>query len=154
MKNRKITLLPDAVDNNYNGMTIAKWIFYLLTIVTIARSLIHLAAPDGGAGTIATIPLDTYTEGGAAAVISIFSLWGLSQLLMGIFYVIVSFKYKSLIPLMYGFLIVEYLGRIIIFNIKPIETIGQAPGDIGNYIFVPLCTLMLILSLIQGKKNG
>ncbi len=41
-------------------------------------------APDGGAQSIATIPLDSYTANGADTVILIFSYWGLSQLIIGI----------------------------------------------------------------------
>lgn len=88
--------------------------------MTVARSLIHLFAPDRGAQTIATTPLDTFTNEGVSAVILIFSLWGLSQLIMGIFYVIASWRYKSLIPLMYLFIFIEYLMRLILGALKPI----------------------------------
>ena len=34
-------ILPKTVDNTYQGRKIAIWFFYVLTIVTIVRSLIH-----------------------------------------------------------------------------------------------------------------
>ena len=40
---------------------------------------------DGGAQSIAKLPLDTFTQNGADTVVSLFSLWGLSQLLSGLF---------------------------------------------------------------------
>jgi len=64
--------------NTYHGNPIAKWAFVLITIVTVARSLVHIFAHDGGAQSIATIPLDSFTAGGADVVILIFSLWGFS----------------------------------------------------------------------------
>ena len=73
--------------------------------MTVVRSLIHLLKDDGGAQSIANIPLDQYSEHAANGIIAVFSLWGLSQLIMGIFYVIIALKYKSMIPLMYIFLI-------------------------------------------------
>ena len=82
-------MLPEQLTNAYRGRPIAKWFFVVLTIMTVARSLIHILAPDGGAQSIATIPLDTYTESGSAAVVLIFALWGLSQLLIGIIYILV-----------------------------------------------------------------
>ncbi|MCR9287139.1 MAG: hypothetical protein NXI23_07070 [Bacteroidetes bacterium] len=140
-------ILPDVVDNNYKGNKIALWFFYLITAITVVRSCIHIFKHDGGAQSIATIPLDTYTNGGAEAVIFIFAYWGLSQLLFGILYVIVAMKYKSLIPLMYLSLLVEYGGRFIISLFKSLETVGQAPGGVANYIFPILCLIMFFLSI-------
>ncbi len=111
-------------------------------------------APDGGAQTIATIPLNTFTSEGANTVIFIFSLWGLSQLIMGIFYVIVSLRYKSLIPLMYLFIFIEYLMRLILGTLKPIETSGTAPGAIINFIFPPLVIVLFLLSLNTKKSKN
>lgn len=146
-------VLPKEINNNYEGRKIALYLFYLFTIMTLVRSLIHIFAPDGGAQTIATIPLDTFTNEGASAVILIFSLWGLSQLIMGIFYVIVSWRYRSLIPLMYLFIFIEYLMRFILGTLKPIETSGTAPGAIINFIFPPLVIILLLLSLDSRKAK-
>ena len=148
--NDKIKVLPKVIDNQYKGSIIAKQVFLLITILTVIRSLIHVLAPDGGAQSIATIPLDTYTQAGAASVIMIFSLWGLSQLLMGVVYLVVYLRYKSLIPAMYVLLIAEYIMRIVIGMMKPIETVGTAPGGAGNWIIVPLCIIMLVLSLTKN----
>ena len=146
-------VLPKEVNNNYEGRKIALYFFYLFTIMTVVRSLIHMFAPDGGAQTIATIPLDTFTNEGASTVILIFSLWGLSQLIMGIFYVIVSLRYKSLIPLMYLFIFIEYLMRLILGTLKPIETSGTAPGAIINFIFPPLVLILFLLSINFRKPS-
>ena len=139
-------ILPKVADNNYNGHVIALWFFYLITIVTIVRSCIHIFKNDGGAQSIATIPLDTYTKGGAEAVIFIFAYWGLSQLMFGLLQGIVAVKYKGLIPLMYLFLLFEYVARFGISLFKSLETTGQAPGGVINYIFPFLFIIMFFLS--------
>ena len=79
-------LFPGAFDNHFPGQRIALWVFYALTVLTLWRSWHHLRAPDGGAQSIATIPLDSYPAGAAATVIGIFALWGLSQLVIGLLY--------------------------------------------------------------------
>jgi hypothetical protein len=140
-------VFPRQLSNDYRGSPIAKWAFLLIAIVTIVRSLIHAFAPDGGAQSIATIPLDSYSQAGAATVILVFALWGLSQLLMGFVYIVVFWRYRALLPLMYVLLIVEYGMRIVLGVMKPIETAGTAPGKVGNLVIVPLAVLMLILSL-------
>jgi len=147
-------ILPKTVDNTYQGRKIAIWFFYVLTIVTIVRSLIHTFSADGGAQSIATIPLDTYSNEAARTVILIFSFWGLSQLIMGIFYAIVSLRYKSLIPLMYIFIFCEYSFRVILGHLKPIATTGTPPGEIGNYILIPLSLLLFLFSIMKNDRRS
>jgi len=144
-------ILPDTIDNTYKGNKIVLWFFYLITAVTVVRSCIHIFKYDGGAQSIATIPLDTFTEGGAAVVILIFAYWGLSQLMFGIIQVIVALKYKSLIPLMYLMLVIEWAGRFVISLFKTIETTGQAPGGIGNIVLPIVCFIMFFLSINKRK---
>ena len=140
-------ILPETIDNTFKGNKIALWFFYLITAMTVVRSCIHIFKYDGGAQSIATIPLDTFTEGGTAVVILIFAYWGLSQLMFGILQVIVALKYKSLIPLMYLMLVFEWAGRFVIALFKRIETTGQAPGGIGNMVLPIICLVMFFLSL-------
>jgi hypothetical protein len=146
-------LLPQPITNHYRGAPVARWVFALLTVITIARSLAHILLPDGGAGSIATIPLDSFTTNGAATVVHIFALWGLSQLLFGLLYIVVLWRYQGLIPLMYLFILVEYVGRLLLAWAKPIVTDGTAPGAIGNFVLIPLALLMLALSL-REEKHG
>ena len=151
MKKIMNTLLPTPITNHYQGHSLAKWVFVLITIVTIIRSIIHIVALDGGAQSIATIPLQLYSSAASDTIIMMFALWGLSQLLVGLMFVVVLFRYQSLIPAMYGVLIIEYTLRIIIGVMKPIETVGTAPGGVANYVIVPVALLMFIMSLRQSK---
>lgn len=153
MKNRNIRILPKTIDNIYKGSKISKYTFLFLTIITITRSLIHIIAVDGGAQSIATIPLNNYSTAAASTVILMFALWGLSQLLMSIVYVVVYLKYQSLIPAMYILLIIEYSMRLVIGIMKPIETIGTAPGGIGNYILIPVCFILFLMSVKVSENH-
>lgn len=145
-------IFPKTINNDFTGQKIALFGFYILTAVTIWRSQHHLFSADGGAQSIATIPLDQLTEKGAAAVIGVFALWGLSQLIIGLIYLIVCLRYRSLVPLMYVLMFFEYLFRATyIPAFKPIPTIGIAPGAAGNLPFILLSLGMLVLSLMQPK---
>ena len=62
----KIKLLPSPVDNCFRGIKISQYAFLLITFATIVRSLIHVFALDGGAQSIATIPLASYSAQAAA----------------------------------------------------------------------------------------
>ena len=140
-------LFPRVAANEYHGAPLAGWALAAMTLVTLGRSLAHIVLPDGGAQSIATIPVDDFSANGAAALIHIFSQWGLSQLLFGVFYVIVLLRYRCLIPLMWLFILVEYAGRLLLGFAKPVELSGTAPGAVGNYVFIPLALIMLVLAL-------
>ena len=146
-------LFPKTITNNYRGAPIAKWVFVAITVLTIGRSLAHILLPDGGAQSIATIPLDDFTANGAAAVIHIFALWGLSQLMFGLLYALVLWRYQALIPLMWLFIMIEYGGRLLLTFAKPFEIVGTAPGAVGNYVFIPLALIMLVLSLREMQHD-
>ena len=150
-KEDRVRMFPKQVDNIFQGHKIAAIIFLLITFVTIARSCIHILAPDGGAGSIAGINVSV--EGGSN-IISTFAFWGLSQLLMGFVYLVVFFRYKSLIPFMYLLLFVEYSGRTVLGFIKPLEVTHIPPGAFFDYVMIPLAIIMLILSLKRPKKKN
>ena len=143
-------VLPDQIDNQFSGYQVSLWFFYLLTAVTLWRSQHHLFAPDGGAQTIATIPLDRYSKKASSTIIGVFALWGLSQLIIGLLYLITCIKYSSLIPLFYLLAIIEYAVRAVYMPMcKPIETLGTAPGAMINTPFVIVFSVMFMLSIWQ-----
>jgi hypothetical protein len=146
-------ILPGTIDNAYQGNAIAKYLFYIIVVFTMVRSIIHIFSADGGAQSIATIPLNSFSPDNAAnTVVFLFALWGLSQLIMGGFYAIVAIRYKSLIPLMYAFIALEYTMRILLGHMKPISISGVAPGEIGNYILVPVSLILFIVSIMRRKS--
>jgi hypothetical protein len=152
MKSKRMSILPKSLNNEYHGHFISKHTFLIITVASIIRSLIHIFAADGGAQSIATIPLENYSIEAASTIIMMFALWGISQLLMGIVFAYVYIKVKSLIPAMYVLLILEYSMRILVGIMKPIITVETAPGAYGNFIMVPLSILMLYLSLRNSKS--
>ncbi len=146
-------LFPTQIDNTYAGYPIAKYVFYLLTAMTLVRSLIHIISNDGGAQSIATIPLSQFSEAAASVIILIFAYWGISQLLIGLLYLLVCVRYQALIPLMYFVSVIEYSLRMVLGHLKPISTISVAPGAIGNYVLPILCLGMFILSMTARRKK-
>ena len=147
-------IFPKELNNDYKGYKFVLYVFFALTALTLWRSQHHLFSADGGAQTIATIPLDTFTTSGAAAVIGVFGLWGLSQLIIGMIYLIVSLRYRAMIPLMYLLMFVEYFVRTVYFPLaKPIPTAGTAPGATGNLPLMIIAFVMLGFSVITPRKR-
>ena len=55
-------VFPTAANNDYQGSYAVVWILSAITVIEIIRSLIHILKDDGGAQSIATIPLDRYPK--------------------------------------------------------------------------------------------
>ena len=147
-------LFPRTIDNHFPGHSVALWLFYPITLITIARSLIHIFSSDGGAQSIATIPLDSFTSAGAASVVAIFAQWGLSQLLVGGLFALVLLRYRAMIPLMYLLILLEYAGRLGVGAMKPIVTMDTAPGGPGSIVMVVIAIIGIVLSLRLPHRFG
>jgi hypothetical protein len=142
------TLLPPVLDASHRAHPGIVAAFGLLVVVTLARSLAHLLLPDGGAQSIATIPLQAFDPAAADAVVFVFALWGLAQALMGLVYVVALVRYQALIPFGLALMVIEYVARLAIGRARPIETLGTPPGEIGTYVMIPLALGLLVWSLV------
>ena len=149
------SLFPDKFDNEFRGYKFSLLIFYLLTAVTLWRSQHHVFSADGGAQSIATIPLDSYSSAASDTVVTVFSLWGLSQLILALMYLLSCFRYKSMIPLFYLLAALEYFVRFAYIGFfKPIETVGTAPGAMINMpLTLVFLGLMFFALKVPGKKS-
>jgi hypothetical protein len=141
-------LWPKSASGDYDNSKIAYWVFVFLSVMSFVRSCIHTFAPDGGAGSIATLDLSQ----GAENIIFAFGLWGVSQILYAVIQLAVAFRYKTLIPFMYVILFFETAGRMWVGHTKPPIYAQMPPGGISNYILLPLTALMLFL-LFWPRKN-
>lgn len=143
-------IFPERIDNHYRGHKLALWFFVPITFMKVAISLVHIFYEDGGAQSISTIPLDTYTSGAAENVIAIFSRMGLDQLLLGLLFVVVLFRYRAMIPLMYVLIIVGYIAREGIVYMKPLVLAGTSGASTPALVLTVLSISGLVLSL-RGK---
>jgi hypothetical protein len=150
-------IIPNEASNKTTIGKINIILFGIVTIATLLRSMAHVFLPDGGANSIATLITFTENPDPDAVIHFVFSLWGLSQLLMGFFYILVLAKYRNLIPLMWVFILMEYSGRVLIGTVlKPLGEyyfVGTAPGEIGNYIAIPFALVMIIYSIYEATSK-
>lgn len=144
-------VFPTHFANEFTGHRLSLWFFYALTVLTLWRSQHHLFTADGGAQSIASIPLDSFSTSAGATVVSVFALWGLSQLIVGLIYLVVCFRYRSMIPLMLLLGAFEYLMRLVYVGVfKPIETVETAPGVLMN---LPLLIILLLMFFLSVQRT-
>ena len=142
-------LLPQAIDNTYRGYKLALWLFALTVLVKVGISLASIFNGYHAASSADGIPLDTFTPTGVQAVVTLFALLGNAQLMIGLLCVLVLFRYRAMIPLMFVLLLLEYLTRRLILQFMPIATTAAPPGLFVNLALLALMIVGLVLSLLN-----
>jgi hypothetical protein len=140
-------LPPSTAD--YKGPRLAFYFLVLIAITSTIRSLIHILAPDGGANSIAGLPIQV---AGGPNLIAMFGQWGVSQLILAVFYWLAIVRYRFLVPFMLAIVSLEQALRIGVGHLKPIEVAAAPPGEIGSYILLPLSLIALALSTRHSES--
>ncbi len=120
-----------------------------LSLITV-RSVLHLFLPDGGAQSIATIDI---SGSSGVNIIALFGQWGASQLLLAALLWVLILRYPGFIPLALLVLAIEPFARGLAGHLKPILTVGIAPGAALNWVAAPPLLLMLWLSLCPASTR-
>jgi hypothetical protein len=134
-------LLPQRVDNTYRGYKLALWLFALVVVMKLAMSLNSIFNGYVVASSADGIPLDTFPAAAAQTIVSLFAIWGLAQLMMCLLYILVLARYRSMVPFMLAFLLLEHLSRKLLLQFVPMVRTGTPPGF---YINLGLLTLMIV----------
>lgn len=136
------------VQQDYSGPKVAFYFLILIAAVSTARSLVHIFAADGGAGSIAGIAVDV---AGGENIIAMFAQWGVSQLVLALVYWLVILRYRYLTPLALLAVVLEQVLRIGAGQIKPLDVAAPPPGAIGSELVLPLALVALVISLWGNK---
>ncbi|ASY20936.1 hypothetical protein A1sIIA65_01510 [Candidatus Planktophila dulcis] len=134
----------------FEGFRIIRLIAALYMSVMVARSCIHLFAPDGGAQSIAGI--DTSVEGGNN-IIAIFHQWGAIQLILAILLIVLFFRYPGLTPLILLTLTLDPVLRFVAGQQMSLTTTGTPPGEALNGVSLYLLLVLFLGSLWNKKPN-
>lgn len=150
-------ILPKLVDDRYLGSKIALYGFYPILAIYTFRSIVHFLKEDAGLRDIASIitfPLVDNLD--PNNVIYLFgSLWGASQLLLLLFYVVIITRYKSLLSFLWITVILDVLFRFISGYLHPLTFEYYSytpPGKLSNLPILIYSLVMLNFSLKHSKK--
>ncbi len=137
-------LLPASTNDQYAGALVAAHFLTLFSVLTIIPGCIHTLAPDGGAGTIAGIDLSQ----NGRVIIAVFAWAGATQIAFGLTTLIISRRYRNLVPLMLGLAIVERsLHALNAWLLKGANAPHHPPEHYAVLLGLPLLVGALLLSL-------
>jgi hypothetical protein len=146
-------ILPRRIDNTYRGHPLAVWLFVPVVVLKTGIALGAIFNGHAAAQSADGIPLDTFGAGGAEAVLALFAIWGLSQLVFSVLGTLALIRYRALIPFMFVLLLLEHLARRGILWVKPIARIGSPPGVYINLVILALMVVGLALSLRSRAES-
>jgi hypothetical protein len=149
-------IFPKQFDNAYRGHWLAIWLLVPIVLGKSAMGINSIINTRMVAMSADGLPLDSYAGGGAEAVVTLFSLWGLSNLLLGLQGVVVLIRYRAMIPFMYLLLLVQQIGGKALVLMHPFARTGVFTAQLGAGFILALLALTLIgfvLSL-QNKESA
>ena len=133
-------ILPETINNDFNGSKIALYGFYPILAMMIFRSLTHFLSESAGLVNIANINILPLIDGiNPNNLVYLFaSLWGASQLILTLLIIVIFLKYKSLLPLLWIILIIDILFRFVSGSIHPLTEEYYSVVPPGRLSQVPL----------------
>ena len=150
-------ILPQRIDNTYRGHPLAVWLLIPIVFLKTGMALGTIFNGRGVAQSADNIPLDSFGAAGAEAVVALFAIWGLSQLVFSVLGVLALTRYRAMIPFLFVLLLLEHLARRWILLVKPIARTATPPGIYVNLVILALMIVGLALSLRAEKgdsRNG
>lgn len=139
--------LPQTADNTFRGQKLALWLLGLLALLKGVMGLNTIFNTRSVAISADGIPLDTFTPAAAQAVVSLFALLGLSNLVISLLCIVALVRYRALIPALFTFLLLEYLSRKLILYAMPLVSTETSTASIISLVLPTLMIAGLALSL-------
>ncbi|GAB3380302.1 hypothetical protein [Lysobacter fragariae] len=147
-------LFPAIVDNRFRGHVLALWLFVPLALMKVMLGMVHILRADGGAQSVSTMPLDTYSAGAAQNIIALMARMGLEQALLGGVFLVVLLRYRALVPLMYLVAVVHALGSYEVKAMKPLALAGVSGASTMHTVIAVVSVVGLLLSLVGGYRTA
>jgi len=144
-------ILPPSTNDQYAGAKVSAWFLTLAAALTIIPGAIHYFLPDGGAGVIGGVDLSTRAD----VIIAIFAWYGAMQMPFGALLLIISLRYRTLVPLCLLLAAVQQgLGAFAGWVFKATASGHHPPEHYGSLIGTALGIVFFALSLGGRKPYG
>jgi len=144
-------LFPEQFDNRFQGHRLALWLlglFVALKLVMSVNSILNTASVAAGAD---GFRLESYGGDGATAVLMLFALVAVGQLMLALLALTALARYRAMVPFVYLLLVLDQIGRKIL--VQAYDT-ARASETAGSYVSVGLFALLalgMVLSLV-GRR--
>ena len=143
-------LVPRQASNDYRGGAVAFYGFCVFFALHVFKSTVHFLKPDSGVNSIASIMVFEGNPDPNNIIYMFSAVGGLTQMMWVILFGLVLWRYRNLIPLMLGFLVVEKLFGFVVGWMHPLtpEYFERTPpGKLAAVPTLLICCALLFLAL-------
>ncbi len=145
-------LLPLQADNHFQGRKLGLWLLGILLLLLTAMGVNSVFNGYYVATNVDGLPLNSYTAAGAQAVVSFYAIWGLAQLIIIAFSIVVLVRYRALVSFVFLLLLIEQVFWRVIHHALPIAKPGVSHGSWFLNALLALTVFGFLLSL--WKRRG
>jgi len=149
-------LVPQQANNDYRGGTVPLFGFCLLVAQKLFSATVHLLKHDSGKNSIGGMIRFEGMPDPNEVIYAIGSVSGANEMLLVLLFALVLWRYRNLIPLMLGFVVVEQLLRLIVRTLHPLgpDYFEHTPPAVLAWLPILLFSaLMLFLSIRRSMKH-
>lgn len=145
-------LFPATIDNKFRGHWVGFWILAPVLFLKLGIAAGSLLTP-ANANKADAIDLSSFSPAALQAETTSTALLGLLHLAIGLFAVLAMIRYRAMVPLIYLWLIAEFLARRVVLTVYPIDrTPGTSSGSVVNIVLLSLMVLGLLLSIWRRRN--
>jgi hypothetical protein len=147
-------LFPAQFDNRFEGWRAALWLLGLLLFLRLAMSLNSIFNTEAVAAGADKFPLASYGADGASAVLMLFALHSLAELMLVAVGIAALVRYRTMVPFVFLLLTTEHVGRRLIVQAWAIERSAPTTAAyVINYGMLALLVVGLALSLLPRRNR-
>ncbi len=121
-------VFPKQFDNTYRGHWLAIWLFVVVMLLTAAQGAFVMLMTRQTLPTADGISLDSLGATGVSLVVSITAILGLFTLILPVQSVVVLFRYRAMIPLMFLCLLILDASNRVLLRLHPIVRTAPCSG--------------------------
>jgi DMSO reductase anchor subunit len=140
-------LFPRIIDNQFRGRWLGYWLLGPVLFLKVGIAVASIMTPRT-ANKADAIDLSTFSEAALRDAATSTALLGLLHLCIGLFCLLAMIRYRAMVPLIYLWLVAEFLGRRVILEFYPMDrTPGPSSGSIVNLALLAMMALGFAFSV-------
>lgn len=144
-------LFPRVIDNRFRGQWAGYWLLAPVLFVKLGIAVGSILTP-GNANRADAIDVSSYSPAALHGATTSTALLGLLHLCIGLFGVLAMIRYRAMVPLIYLWLLGEFLGRRVVLELYPMaRTPGTSSGSIVNLALLAMMLIGLGLCLWRRR---
>ena len=140
-------LFPRVIDNRFRGQWLGYWLLAPVLLLKFGIAMASILTPRQ-ANKADAIDLSTYSEAALRDAATSTALLGLLHLCIALLCLLAMIRYRAMVPLIYLWLVIEFLGRRVILELYPIDrTPGPSSGSVVNLVLFAMLVVGFALSV-------